>query len=167
MCIYIYMINVHIYIMQTKTFIFDVINRLTSLIYIYIYIYSVLVILVHQVQIKMLNVHWNGMKLGKGFGTCYDHSDHKSWIWLKNVVVLKNSKNCTLHGQKLPHWEQMGSEFTLVDTFGTAPKQNPTESSFFTYHPQIRGTICLDAWLWFPQGFRVKHVLKNKFLCRI
>ncbi len=39
------MINVHTYIMQTKTFILDLVNQLTSVIY--IYIYSVLVILVH------------------------------------------------------------------------------------------------------------------------
>lgn len=37
----------------------------------------------------------------------------------------------TVCNQKLPHWKWMGSEFHLVEMFGTAPKHNLTQSSFF------------------------------------
>jgi len=48
----------------------------------------------------------------------------------------------TVWGQKCAY-KRMGREFYLVECFGTAPKQNLTETHVLRYHAQIWNTACL------------------------
>lgn len=48
-------------------------------------------------------LHWNGMKLAKGFDTCYLHTQNKKGHGSKRLKVLKKSHTCNVRNLKWPH----------------------------------------------------------------
>jgi len=64
----------------------------------------------------------NGMKLDKGFENTHTHNYGHDLNMLSRPE--KNSHTCIVHGQNWAHWKWMGDKFYLVETFGTAAKQN-------------------------------------------